>query len=168
MPSRSASRSWTPTSARSSSGGSGEYIFIFALAISLKSCFVYRDSPARDALATLLAVFEPREIVTSRTRVGEGSLSAPTLAALRRRSADLPEGCAFRFVERGGAAAPSFNAEDTLAALAHFDAVVYPWAVHEDGNVECYQPDLLPEALRDASDAAFEVSIFLFSCGQSD
>ena len=59
-------------------------------------------------------------------------MSAPTLAALRRRSADLPEGCAFRFVERGGAAAPSFNAEDTLAALAHFDAVVYPWAVHED------------------------------------
>ena len=113
-------------------------------------------------------MFEPREIVTSRTRVGEGSLSAPTLAALRRRSADLPEGCAFRFVERGGAAAPSFNAEDTLAALAHFDAVVYPWAVHEDGNVKCYQPDLLPEALRDASDAAFEVSIFLFSCGQSD
>ena len=129
---------------------------------------MYRDSPARDALATLLAVFEPREIVTSRTRAGEGSLTAPTLAALRRRSADLPEGCAFRFVERGGAAAPSFNAEDTLAALAHFDAVVYPWAVHEDGNVECYQPDLLPGALRDASDAAFEVSIFLFSCGQSD
>ena len=66
--------------------------------------------------------------------------------------------------------APSFNAEDTLAALAHFDAVVYPWAVHESGNVECYQPDLLPEALRDASDAAFEVRVilFLFSSGQSD
>ena len=78
-------------------------IFLFfARAIKLKSCFVHRDSPARDALATLLAVFEPREIVTSRTRAGEGSLSAPTLAALRRRSADLPEGCAFRFVERGG------------------------------------------------------------------
>ena len=108
--------------------------------------------------------------MTSRTRVGEGSLSAPTLAALRRRSADLPEGCAFRFVERGGVKAPSFNAEDTLAALAHFDAVVYPWAVHESGNVECYQPDLLPEALRDASDAAFEVRVilFLFSSGQSD
>ena len=68
----------------------------------------FRDSPARDALATLLAVFEPREIVTSSTRAGEGSLSAPTLAALRRRSADLPEGCAFRFVERGGVKASSF------------------------------------------------------------
>ena len=58
------------------------------------------DSPARDALAALLAVFEPREVIASRTRTNKGSLTAPTLAALRRRAADLPDGCAFRFVER--------------------------------------------------------------------
>ena len=107
------------------------------------------DSPARDALATLLAVFEPREVIASRTRTNKGSLSARTLAALRRRAADLPDGCAFRFVERGTQLAPEFTPEDTLAALAHFGGV-------NRRSTSPREKERLPEALRDARDVAFE------------
>ena len=83
------------------------------------------DGPSRDALASFLAVVEPREVLVSRSRP-EGAISRESLAAMRhharRDAADDPDAIpvALRVIERGVAPTPRFSREDTLDAVRRF------------------------------------------------
>ena len=83
------------------------------------------DGPSRDALASFLAVVEPREVLVSRSRP-EGAVSRESLAAMRhharRDAADDPDAIpvALRVIERGVAPSPRFSREDTLDAVRRF------------------------------------------------
>ena len=83
------------------------------------------DGPSRDALASFLAVVEPREVLVSRSRP-EGAVSRESLAAMRhharRDTTDDPDAIpvALRVIERGVAPTPRFSREDTLDAVRRF------------------------------------------------
>ena len=105
------------------------------------------DGPSRDALASFLAVVEPREVLVSRSRP-EGAVSRESLAAMRhharRDAADDPDAIpvALRVIERGVAPSPRFSREDTLDAVRRF------------GGFDAR--DAPPPALARAADVAME------------
>ena len=105
------------------------------------------DGPSRDALASFLAVVEPREVLVSRSRP-EGAISRESLAAMRhharRDAADDPDAIpvALRVIERGVAPTPRFSREDTLDAVRRF------------GGFDAR--DAPPPALARAADVAME------------
>ena len=105
------------------------------------------DGPSRDALASFLAVVEPREVLVSRSRP-EGAVSRESLAAMRhharRDAADDPDAIpvALRVIERGVAPTPRFSREDTLDAVRRF------------GGFDAR--DAPPPALARAADVAME------------
>ena len=120
----------------------------------------FRDGPTRDALGSLLAATEPREVVVSRARPS-GALSAATLAALRghARCYAASGSCTLREIERGADPTPAFTPADTLAALAHFGGIPSP----DDTTHACTGAELgadsrarLPRALDEASAVAME------------